>query len=176
MAKPGTSTIRPLPPLLALPLELKQQIFADISEFEDGELWLTILRRTHPMLRYLIPRKTIAPVTPYSRNNMSIRLQYYRTLEIRKDRFLFAEVNHPYLFPPDFYPCSSCGEVLSGSHFEPYRPRYVSEGLKNTRHIPLGSVAAHDLGSPDQRLCKSCHKDWNGYVWHHVCGSGGDGF
>ena len=72
MAEPQPSPVQPLPPLLALPLELKEQIFAHLSSREDGELSLTILRRTHLMFRYLVPRKPLALLAPYYPGNLPL--------------------------------------------------------------------------------------------------------
>ncbi|CAF9927109.1 MAG: hypothetical protein ALECFALPRED_003622 [Alectoria fallacina] len=174
MAEPQTSPVQPLPPLLALPLELKEQIFAELSSHEGGELSLTILRRTHPVFRYLVPRKPLALVTPYQPGDTPSKREYNRTLDIRRERLLFAELNHPYLFPPDLYPCYTCGEVLGGSHFEPYTSRYFRSGCLDTRHMPLGTSAAHGTGSSNERKCESCHESFEYYIWSDICGQSGD--
>lgn len=77
-----------LPPLLALPLPLKQHIFAYLDE--PHNLSLFFLRRTHPILRQSIPRG-------YSSNRQT-----------RKCQLWTAEREHPYLFRRGYYPCYCC--------------------------------------------------------------------
>ncbi len=85
-----------LPPLLALPLELKLQILSSFSDYAgdpDHALALMILRRTHKSLRDIIPNP-------------------WKSAKPAKEHFLAAERKHPYLFPsltdypePLAYPC-----------------------------------------------------------------------
>lgn len=77
-----------LPPLLALPLPLKQRIFSYLDE--PHNLSPVFLRRTHPLLRRSIPRG-------YSSNR-----------QIRKCQLWTAEIEHPYLFRRGNYPCYCC--------------------------------------------------------------------
>ena len=91
----------PLPPFLALPLELKLQIFSYFRDTPDCSL--RILRRVHSSLRHVIPRGR--STFPYS---ISVRTAELRT----------AEEKHPYLFPPDHSPCYRCYDVLPGSSFD----------------------------------------------------------
>ena len=86
MEEPQTeSQIQPstdLPPLLALPLELKFEILSKFSDAKDDDdegvnkLALTVLRRTHSSFRRIIPKTK-------------------PTYEL----LLLAENEHPYLFP-----------------------------------------------------------------------------
>lgn len=87
-----------LPPLLALPLELKLQILAnfshddssDIASDPDHAITLMILRRTHKSLRRIIPNP-------------------WRQRRPTKDHVLTAEHLHPYLFPSECrYPEHAC--------------------------------------------------------------------
>lgn len=91
MATTTNHTDDPLLPLLALPLELKLQIF---SYSEDRyNCSLIILRRTHSSLRHIIPRRQL-PTWPVWVG--------------RETEFRSAENKHPYLFPLDRFPCYGC--------------------------------------------------------------------
>lgn len=120
----STSGAKKMMPLLfALPPHLRDQILAYLDEPYD--LSLIFLRRTHPILRRLIPQG-------YSSNRTTKKCQLWT-----------AEREHPYLFPPDFYPCYSCLEVYPLRCFE---PRYRSE-------------EGMDLDL--ERRCKFCTRMWD---------------
>ena len=104
--------MQPLPPLLELPVELKVQIFDHLSKHKYGEVWLAILRRTHPLLRSLIPHKTMPSVPPRASLRLSNFHEFYRKVDFRLDFLRLTESDHPYLFPPGFHPCFDCGEVV----------------------------------------------------------------
>ena len=114
--KSSISTMQPLPPLLALPVELKLQIFYHLSNHKYGELWLATLRRTHPLFRYLIPRQTMPSVMPRASLSVATYREYCRRMDFRMDLLRLTESDHPYLFPPGFHPFFDCGEVVDSSH------------------------------------------------------------
>lgn len=97
MTEQPTPPEKKLPPLLALPLPLKQRVFAYLDEPHNLSLFL--LRRTHPILRRSIPRG------------------YSSTRQTKKCQLWTAEREHPNLFPFRFYPCYCCLEVYPGRCF-----------------------------------------------------------
>ena len=120
-----TSSTVPLAPLLALPLELKQLIFNYLSDDEDLELSLTILRRTHPILRNVIPRQNLSP----NRRLKTIHGEGFHCWLIRvkygrRRQLLMCEQEHPYLFAANFYPCYCCSQVLEENRFKGYKSKY----------------------------------------------------
>ena len=92
-AEPQSQPTTILPPLLALPLELKTQILSNFSNYAskssdpEDALALMILRRTHTSFRHIIP-------DPWKKTSP------------RADHFLAAERKHKYLFSA-FY-CWRC--------------------------------------------------------------------
>ena len=98
--KPRTTSTAPLPPLLALPLELKLQILTYLTDTKHCSL--VILRRTHSSFRHIIPRDRITS-SPRA---------------IKTVQLVFAEDNLSYLFPHDYYPCYFCFRALPGSKFD----------------------------------------------------------
>ncbi len=91
MIEQPTSPMKKLPPLLALPLPLKQRIFTYLDKPHD--ISLIFLRRTHRILRQSIPRG-------YSLNRQT-----------KKSQLWTADREHRCLFPRGFYPCYFCLEV-----------------------------------------------------------------
>ena len=104
---PTPADTTPTPPLLALPVELKLHILSYLSVkkpfLSPGQniLSLMILRRTHRSFREIIPHAPYASVVRPSK--------LFLLLE--------AEINHPYLFPPNHYPCYGCLWLIEGSGF-----------------------------------------------------------
>ncbi|KAF6217955.1 hypothetical protein HO133_006367 [Letharia lupina] len=145
-----TEASQVLPPLLALPLELKQQIFNHLSNDDEQGLSLTILRRTHPIFRHVIPRQQLSPITPYNPLDKTIPSENYRTRTVRQYQLSLTERKHPYLFAPDHYPCYSCCEVLGVGHFEDDGIRDEFVCLKDLEKIPLGSPSLRP------RICDRC--------------------
>lgn len=97
---------REAPSLLALPLPLKERIFAYLDKPHD--LSLFFLRRTHPQLRQSIPRAcSLDPKT-------------------RKCQLWSAEREHPYLLPHRYFPCYCCLGVYPPRCFA-RRSRYAVE-------------------------------------------------
>ena len=137
--------MQPLPPLLALPVELKLQIFDHLSNHKYGELWLAILRRTHPQLRCLIPRQIMPSIMPDTSFSVAIYPEYCRSIDLRINLLWLTESEYPYLFPPGFRPCFDCGEVVDTSHL-----------ITNT--AAPGAVSLHRL-----RCDSRCHE--NPYFW-----------
>lgn len=99
---PSTMTSPLLPPLLALPTELKLQIFCYLKTDERPSLM--ILRRTHSSLRGLISREDCMG----------------HNWAMQGERLFYAEQEHPYLIPAGYYSCYYCKRVLSASHFSEY--------------------------------------------------------
>ncbi len=155
-----TSSTVPLAPLLALPQELKQLIFDYLSEDEDLELSLTILRRTHSILRNVIPRQNLSPISPSVcldkslhgdplRTRFDRHCEYTRTMHARLKQLHMCERKHPYLFAAHHYPCYSCGQVLEENRFKDYESKH-SLGLQNSLFTLLGSCFSK------QRRCDDC--------------------
>lgn len=95
-----------LPPLLALPTELKLKIFSYLTDDEYPAL--PCLRRTHSSFLHLIPKSHVR--SSVSDDNL------YRQL-------ITIDMDYAYLLPPDHHPCFSCTEVLppdAFSHPEPF--------------------------------------------------------
>ena len=133
---PSTS----LPPLLALPVELKLQILSHIPDHNKSHaLALMILRRTHRSFRSIIPN----PKT-----------------ELSIGFFLAAE-KHPYLFPllcgcgenprglsnhcskplVRHYPCYRCKRLRSGQEeFHEYKVACPSRRIPQRRGCPRGPI------------------------------------
>ena len=88
-----------LPSLLALPVEIKMQIFTHLA---SSYLALKVLRRTHRSFRALIPKLR--------------RIQYVSADDYRA-YLLAAERTSSSLFPPNLYPCHSCSKVLPAEYF-----------------------------------------------------------
>lgn len=97
-----TAPTPPLPPLLVLPLELKLQIISHLQETQDCSL--RILRRVHSSFRHII--------NPHGPSTCPD--------SVRKAELQTAEDKHPYLFPPDHFPCYCCYDVFPGSSFNYY--------------------------------------------------------
>ena len=140
--------MQPLPPLLALPIELKLQIFDHLSNHEYGHLWLAILRRIHPLLRYLIPRQTMPSVMSRSYFSVATYRALTRRMDIRIKLLRLTESDHPYLFPPGFHPCFDCGEVVDSSRLH-----------TNWYTVGPNAVSWHRLRYEGQR----CYE--NPYFW-----------
>lgn len=107
MAEPPTSPEHKLPPLLALPLPLKQRIFAYLDDLDQPhDLSLLFLRRTHRILR------------------QSIHRGYSSDRQTKKCQLWTAERERLHLFLHGFYPCYCCLEVYPRKCFA---RRYSSE-------------------------------------------------
>lgn len=76
-----------IPPLLALPLELKREIFSYLSDGDEPNL--AILPRTHSIFLLSIPKTDVYPKT-LPRGKFTTQL-------------LSAEADHPYLLPEDYF-------------------------------------------------------------------------
>ena len=100
--------LRKPPPLLALPLHLKQRIFAYLDEAHN--LSLLFLRRTHPILRQSIP------------------YGYSSDRQTKKCQLWTAEREHFDLLPAGSLPCYCCLEVYRIRCFE-RKYRYEEEEL-----------------------------------------------
>lgn len=121
-----------LPPLLALPTELKLQIFSYLKT--ERRPSLMILRRTHSSLRGLISREeSIA-----------------QTSQLNTERMWNAEHDHQYLIPPGCFPCYICNQVLSASHFDDMKKRNGIVDVEGPKGRPLGCARAQD------RACDDC--------------------
>lgn len=92
-----------LPPLLALPMEMKLQIISYLPH--DKSPNLACLRRTHKSFRVIIPKSDIRSKSP--------PIILHRQL-------LDTELNHSYLLPLDHYPCYRCTAVLPSQNFHPW--------------------------------------------------------
>lgn len=127
-----------LPPLLALPLEIKLQIFSYLET--DLQPSLMLLRRTHSTFRHMIPI------------NDCISLDS----QIKRRRMLVAELKYPFLFAQNHYPCyGPCLAVLEGSQFDncPFHHQLQFTGL----WLQLGAIA-RPLGASRafERRCDDC--------------------
>ncbi len=92
-----------LPPLLALPMELKLQIILCLPH--DKSPNLACLRRTHTSFRDIIPKSDI-------RSHLSPSLLCGQLLD--------TELNHSYLLPLHHFPCYRCIAVLPFQAFHPW--------------------------------------------------------
>ncbi len=145
-----------LPPLLALPLELKLEIlssFSDYADDPDHALTLMILRRTHKSFRDIIPNP-------------------WNDAKPTATHFLAAERQHPYLFALDelwegfervaFFPCYDCLRLVDRRHsFRNYRIAYFRDDDESWDL--LGAEHAQD------RICDRCWslRMWR---WRYPCG------
>ena len=137
----GTSTYTspdtPLPPILALPCELKQEIISQLSG--DDKYYsvpaLMALRRTHPMFRKIIPRK--------HHLKSKFKSSVFKTAQL----LFYTELKHPYLIPPDLYPCYDCHRVLHTSRF-------------GVERIFRGGVRPIGKPSLSGRTCDECWDVW----------------
>ncbi|CAD6586946.1 MAG: hypothetical protein ASARMPRED_002882 [Alectoria sarmentosa] len=132
-----------LPPLLTLPLELKQQIFNHLSHDGIHSLSLAILRRTHPIFRHAIPRQKLIPITPYDSRDLTVPSEYVRNIDLRYEQLHLLEHEYSYLLAPDHYPCYCCGRVLEGRHFKDEEHRH-GVGAEKRELIPLLGRTFHD--------------------------------
>lgn len=145
--------MQPLPPLLALPIELKLQIFTHLSNHSYGLLWLTILRRTHPLLRPLIPRQPMPIPMPRASLRPPSYHDFLQKVDLRMNLLRLTDSDHPYLFPPGFYPCFLCGEVVDCGRLDSASCTAASNG-----------VTLHRLGYEGPRC------DDDPYLWCIVPG------
>ncbi len=163
-----------LPPLLALPLEIKLQILSnfddDTDDVENG-LTLMVLRRTNKSFRQIIPK-------PWNRSSPGRRKRWFY-----EEHWLAAERKYPYLFPwkcrcaeqgrpefrsnycpkPHFFllPCYEClCGLVRGGRFQNYRTAYFRNGRSRWDRPDawwdmMGGEHAED------RLCDEC---WGTYL------------
>lgn len=87
-------------PLLALPLDIMQQIIDYLTECDVP--MHAVLRRTHRCFYHIIHPSTV-------RDKPSEKLL--------RDQLRWAETQSPYLFPPDHYPCWQCLRVKPAQSF-----------------------------------------------------------
>ena len=132
-------TTTSLPPLLALPLELKLHILSYLHLDDDdyADLSLIILRHTHRSFRNIIPH------APYASKDKTHN-------EFQLDR---AERQYPYLIPPMTYPCYGCLGIVECSGFGRHdigRGWYSSDSAPRVV-VPLGSPKA------SLRTCNACY-------------------
>lgn len=118
----SASTEQALPLLLALPVELKLEIISHLPHDEYPSR--ACLRRTHSSFLQLIPKTDI-------RSKLSDTQLSYQLLK--------TELEYPYLFPPDHYPCFFCARVLPMDAFVD----------------TVSNQSAHGL-FPDRRCCCDC--------------------
>lgn len=154
-AEPQSQPSIILPPLLALPVELKLKILSNFSDHASDPghaLTLMILRRTHKSFRLIIPNP-------------------WRDIRATEEHFLAAERQHSYLLPfecrchptctsqhcPEprysFFPCYDCKKLVRRRWFCNYRIAYFRD---DTPWDLLGAENAQD------RICDSC---WDDRVW-----------
>lgn len=95
MSYPSETIVQALPPLLALPVELKLNIISHIPHDEFPTR--ACLRRTHSSFLTLIPKTHVR--SPLSDVDLSNQL-------------LKTELEYIYLLPADHYPCYFCARVL----------------------------------------------------------------
>lgn len=146
-----------LPPLLALPLEMKLKILSNFSDHASDPghaLTLMILRRTHKSFRLIIPNpwKTILPT---------------------REHFLAAERQHPYLFPwkcqyhysncnlnhcfgsrVSLHPYYDCVRLVRSCWFRNYKIAHFKDDAWEDL---IGAENAQD------RMCDGC---WNDRMWN----------
>ena len=156
-----------LPPLLALPLEIKLQILSnfddDTDDVENG-LTLMVLRRTHKSFRQIIPNpgNRASP----GRKQRSRPRKHLLVAE-RKDTYLFPwhcgcwestcrskDCPEPYFM---FFPCQDCGWLEDRNKFKNYELAY-SILRSATSWDLIGGEHAED------RLCADC---WRYQLYGH---------
>lgn len=95
----NTSEKTLFPPILALPLELKQQIPSYLcgDDIECSNVTKMILRRTYLDLRNIIS----------SDYHFVSKLGFTKAWQM-----FFAEREHPNLIPPNHHPCYQCYKLL----------------------------------------------------------------
>lgn len=110
MASSPASGSQTLPPLLALPAELKLQIFSYLTD--DDYPALPCLRRTHSSFLNLIPKARI-------RSSVSDETLYRQLVT--------TDMEYAYLLPPGHRPCFVCTEMLPFDAFDAKSEPYVRD-------------------------------------------------
>ena len=115
-------------------LRWKLQITSYISNKEDPEPTLIILRRTHGTFRNLVPP---APYGPGVMGNSAL-------VHSRKKRLQQAEREQKYLIPPKMLPCYRCLRVLGRLAFDKFET-----------YMPDWRISVYDTGSCAEERVKS---------------------
>lgn len=124
------------PPLLALPVELKLQIFSYLKN--DLQPSLMLLRRTHSTSRQMISAQDCVGV-----DNKTTKI-----------RMFAAEQNYGFLFTPTQYPCYNCLKVIDRSGFDQYPfSKYVSADVWTGFGANARPLGAHRTF---ERQCDNC--------------------
>ena len=105
-----------VPPILALPVELKLDILSKIPHDEYPSL--ACLRRTHSSFLDLVPKAHIR----YQLSETDLCHQLLKT-----------ELAYAYLLPPDHYPCYLCARVLPLDVFTIVHPFPFFDALDDKR-------------------------------------------
>jgi len=144
---PQSASAGDLPPLLALPLELKLEIF---SYLRRSRTMLIVLRRIHPSFRMILLK--------YDRNiDGPYVYEMCRTSHQPQDKWLglivslfrqrlkyaerFSRNKRTGIFPPGYYPCYFCRKVLPAE-------RFTNKSLRGLKSI--GGSMSH------RRRCVRC--------------------
>lgn len=150
----------PLPPLLALPVEIKLKILSYFSDDSSSRhsidptnaLTLMILRRTHKSFRRLItnPWKERQPTS---------------------EHIFTAECHHPYLFPSSSWSsvkvlyCYSCGSFLGRHVFRNWEFAY--DLFQDDENSSNEDGREHDEESWDDHGGKHARKRHCDWCWDH---------
>lgn len=149
-AEPQTQPDILLPPLLALPLELKLKILSNFSDYAsessdpDHALALMMLRRTHRSFRQIIPSP-------------------WKKIRPRADHLLAAKRKHKYLFTLRCWcphPGHHCNDYTGSDYLPCYECLELRECRGNFRNYHVASHGDYELGAEHagKRICDKCWK------------------
>lgn len=139
-----------LPLLLALPLEIKREIIANLYYSDDPAL--AMLRRTHSSFFHIIPKSDI-------RSKASSSNIHYQLLNVER--------NYPTILPFLHYTCFKCCQVLPGIRFSDNEKR-KGKGIgcvRASRRYCLSCGITHGyyvrgvrvaINGQSRSLCRDC--------------------
>ena len=149
---PQSTSTTFLPPLLAVPTEIKDLILSFFVYTEDAEPTLIILRRTHRVFRAIIPPCPYGP--PCSHGPYRPYGSVYRVYRVRK--LIRAELEYQYLFPPGMLPCYRCKLVLDSSAFGKFITMSIESGLHHSYVGPESTQISLGVQGAGFRECNHC--------------------
>lgn len=126
--QPSKTQTSPLPPLLALPLEVRHQIISYCVHHPTPTL--AILRRTHSSFHNVIPKSDVRCKPRWAR---------------LREQLINARLRFPYLLPEDYVACFRCLSIV-----------HLKETKSSGKTIVVLNKGLEE--SVDARLCLVCDK------------------